>query len=81
MPGGGGGRPSSAGWAAAICGSIIAAIAATVTAIVTALVVALAVRATRPVNERNLMGILLTLPAERFGAPFGLLLPAFPAGL
>jgi len=59
----------------------IAAIAATVTAIVTALVVALAVRATRPVNERNLMGILLTLPAERFGAPFGLLLPAFSAGL
>jgi len=60
MPGGGGGRPSSDGWAAAICGSITAAVAATATAIVTALAVAFAIWATRPVTERNLMGILLT---------------------
>ena len=66
MPGGGGGRPSSDGWAAAICGSITATVTATATAIVTAAVVVLAVTvatwATRPVTERNLMGILLTLP-------------------
>ncbi|MFD2677354.1 hypothetical protein [Camelimonas lactis] len=68
MPGGGGGRPSSDGWAAAICGSITAAVTATATAIATAPVVAFAATlvttvatwATRPVTERNLMEILLT---------------------